>query len=87
MYIILVYDIEAHRLAKVLKLCRQYLVWIQNSTFEGELSPLQYKELQGKLKKIINPKKDSIIIFYHKAGLKPNKQIIGISKNEEHIFL
>lgn len=87
MYIILVYDIETQRIAKVLKLCRQYLVWIQNSTFEGELSPLQYKELQAKLKKIINPKKDSIIVFYHKAGLKPNKQVIGITKNEDQTFL
>ena len=87
MYIILVYDIETQRIAKVLKLCRQYLVWIQNSTFEGELSPLQYKELQAKLKKIINPKKDSIIIFYNKMGLKPNKQVIGITKNEDQTFL
>jgi len=87
MYIILVYDIETQRITKVLKLCRQYLVWIQNSTFEGELSPLQYKELQAKLKKIINPKKDSIIIFYNKMGLKPNKQVIGITKNEDQTFL
>lgn len=87
MYIILVYDIEAQRLAKALKLCRQYLIWIQNSTFEGELSPLQFKELQAKLKKVINPKKDSIIIFYHKTGFKPTKQTIGITKNEEQTFL
>ncbi len=31
MYVIIVYDIGEKRVAKVLKLCRQYLQWIQNS--------------------------------------------------------
>ena len=84
MYIILVYDVETKRVAKVLKLCRQYLTWIQNSTFEGELSPVQYKQMLLKLKK---PDYDSIIVFCNKMGIKPQKQIIGVSKNEDNAFL
>ena len=50
MYIILVYDVNAKRVGKVLKLCRCYLNWIQNSTFEGELTPVKLKELEFKIK-------------------------------------
>ena len=39
-YIILVYDIQQKRVGQMLKLCRQYLNWIQNSVFEGELSDI-----------------------------------------------
>ena len=35
MYIILVYDIQVERVAKVCKYLRQHLNWIQNSVFEG----------------------------------------------------
>ena len=33
MYVILVYDVDQKRTAKMLKLCRRYLSWIQNSVF------------------------------------------------------
>ena len=35
MYVILVYDVDQKRTAKMLKLCRRYLSWIQNSVFEA----------------------------------------------------
>ena len=38
MYVIVVYDVGEKRVGKMLKLCRQYLCWIQNSVFEGALS-------------------------------------------------
>ncbi|MFB6306786.1 MAG: CRISPR-associated endonuclease Cas2, partial [Flavobacteriales bacterium] len=31
----------------MLKLCRQYLNWIQNSVFEGEITEVKLKELIG----------------------------------------
>lgn len=57
MYIILVYDIGQKRVGKMLKLCRQYLNWIQNSVFEGEISEVKLKELQQKAKKIMESNK------------------------------
>ena len=87
MYIILVYDIEAKRVAKMLKLCRQYLHWIQNSVFEGELTEFQLKELNVKAKKIMNKEKDSIIIFKTRNEKWLEKEIIGIEKNEVNNFL
>jgi CRISPR-associated protein Cas2 len=45
MYVILVYDMDQKRVGKMLKLCRRYLNWIQNSVFEGELTEVKLKEL------------------------------------------
>jgi len=37
MYVIVVYDMEADRTHLMLKLCRRYLVHVQNSVLEGNL--------------------------------------------------
>ena len=63
MYVIVVYDVGEKRVGKMLKLCRQYLCWIQNSVFEGELSEAKLRELKLKIKGIIDQSEDSIIIF------------------------
>ncbi len=81
MYVILVYDIEEKRVAKMLKLCRQYLNWIQNSVFEGELTEVKLKELVAKAKVIMNPEADSIIVFKSRDEKWLEKQVIGMEKN------
>ena len=63
MYVILVYDIEEKRVGKMLKLCRRYLNWIQNSVFEGELSEVQLQALLQEAKEKMDSDKDSIIVF------------------------
>lgn len=87
MYIILVYDIGEKRVGKMLKLCRQYLNWIQNSVFEGELTEFQLKELKVKAKQIMNKEIDSMIIFKTRNEKWLEKEIIGIEKNEVSNFL
>ena len=82
MYVILVYDIEEKRVGKMLKLCRRYLNWIQNSVFEGELTEVKLKELLLESKKIMDQKKDSIIIFSSRQEKWLDKQVIGKEKNE-----
>jgi len=82
MYIILVYDIGEKRVGKMLKLCRQYLNWIQNSVFEGELSEVKLKELIYKAKLIMKIEYDSIIIFSSRQEQWLDKQVIGHEKNE-----
>ena len=51
MYVVLVYDIGERRVGKMLKLCRRYLNWIQNSVFEGEITEVKLKELLANAKK------------------------------------
>lgn len=87
MYIILVYDIGEKRVAKMLKLCRQYLNWIQNSVFEGELTPSQLRELKMKAREIMKVEEDSLIIFNSRREEWLEKEVIGKEKNELTTFL
>jgi CRISPR-associated protein Cas2 len=81
MYVILVYDIDEKRVGKMLKLCRRYLNWIQNSVFEGELTDVKLKELIVEAKKIMIPEKDSIIVFKSRQENWLDKMIVGQEKN------
>ena len=67
MYVILVYDCGEKRVGKMLKLCRKYLNWIQNSVFEGEITEVKLKELTLKAEKIMNNDEDSLIVFFKSA--------------------
>ncbi|MHB2150572.1 CRISPR-associated endonuclease Cas2 [Calditrichota bacterium LG25] len=81
MYVILVYDVGEKRVGKMLKLCRQYLNWIQNSVFEGEITPVKLKELLKKAKRLMDMDNDSIIIFKSRDIKWLDKEIIGLEKN------
>lgn len=87
MYVILVYDCGEKRVGKMLKLCRQYLNWIQNSVFEGEISEVKLTELKIKAKKIIDEETDSLIIFSHTSSKWMNKEIVGKERSQTDVFL
>ena len=69
MYVILVYDINLEQkegqkvLRNVYKICKKYLVHIQNSVFEGELLESQLIKLKSELNQYIRDDKDSVIVF------------------------
>lgn len=81
MYIILVYDVGEKRVGKMLKLCRKYLNWIQNSVFEGEISEVKLLELKLKAKTIMDEDVDSLIIFSSRQEKWLDKEILGNEKN------
>ena len=87
MYVILIYDVAEKRVSKMLKLCRQYLCWIQNSVFEGELSEVKLRELQYKIGNLIDKKEDSVIIFSNKMSYHMSKDILGREKMTTDKFL
>jgi CRISPR-associated protein Cas2 len=87
MYIIAVYDVNSQRVAKVLKLFRQYLHWIQNSVFEGELSEGRLQELKDKASELMNPDEDSIIFFIGRSEKWLEKEIMGLEKNSRNTIL
>ena len=87
MYIILVYDINEKRVSKMLKLCRRYLHWIQNSVFEGEISEVKLKELLSEASDFIDESEDSIIIFKNTDKKWLDKQIVGKERNSTDNFL
>lgn len=87
MYIILVYDVEVKRVGKMLKLCRKYLNWIQNSVFEGELSDVQLKKLKSEALLVMDTDRDSLIIFTTRQEKWLEKEIVGKEKNDLDNFI
>ena len=87
MYVIAVYDVGSKRCPKMLKLCRRYLHWIQNSVFEGEISEVKLKELILEAKKLMNPQEDSFIIFKNRHKNWLDKQVIGKERSNIDQFL
>ena len=87
MYVILVYDFGEKRVGKMLKLCRKYLNWIQNSVFEGEISEARLKELLMQSDKFMDKDEDSIIIFSGPSQTSMEKRIIGKERSSIDIFL
>ena len=87
MYVILVYDIGEKRVAKILKLCRKYLNWIQNSVFEGTITEVKLKELLYRARAIMNEETDSIIVFKSSDERWLDKQIIGSERSSVNNFL
>lgn len=87
MYVIVVYDVREKRVGKMLKLCRQYLNWIQNSVLEGELSEVKLRELKIRMNSIIQEDEDSVIIFSSKMGYSMDKQILGKERMATDNFL
>lgn len=89
MYVILVYDINLDNkegqkvLRNVYKICKKYLVHIQNSVFEGELLESQLLKLKSELKTYIRDDKDSVIVFKSRNQRWMEKTFFG--KLEEDI--
>lgn len=87
MYIILMYDVNEKRTGKMLKLCRKYLSWIQNSVFEGEISEVKLKELKNRAAIIMEQETDSLIIFKTRNEKWLEKEIVGNERAETDNFL
>ncbi len=82
MYVIIVYDVEERKVAKVHKYLKSKLNWIQNSVFEGELSQSEFVKTKSEIKKLINKKEDSVIIFIFRSSKYIKRLVIGIERNE-----
>ncbi|HHX29381.1 MAG TPA: CRISPR-associated endonuclease Cas2 [Firmicutes bacterium] len=85
MFVILVYDVGQKRVAKVLKKCRQYLYWVQNSVFEGESTPTRLKQLYKELDKILDKSEDSVIVYRFESMKYSSREIIGRDKGMTNI--
>ena len=81
MYIIIVYDIEVKRVAKVCKYLRQHLNWIQNSVFEGQLTKAQLARVKSGLASLTDPENDSVIIYQFRDVRWIDKEVMGVDKN------
>ncbi|NWF89091.1 MAG: CRISPR-associated endonuclease Cas2 [Ignavibacteriaceae bacterium] len=88
MYYIVAYDITSpKRLPKVLKLCRRYLNWVQNSVFEGELTTAQFDRLKKEMQSMVDKKEDSVIYYCARTPEVVERGILGVEKNEITNFI
>jgi len=82
MYIIAVYDVNEKRVAKCLKTFRRYLVWVQNSVFEGELSEAQLKKLQVDLGRVLDWGEDSVLFYIATTRHYTERRELGPKKGD-----
>jgi CRISPR-associated protein Cas2 len=87
MFVIMVYDIDVSRVTKVLKISRQYLNWVQNSVFEGEIEKPGLERLKKALGSVIDDSKDSVIIYELRTKQYYNKSVLGIEKAPSEVIL
>lgn len=92
MYVILVYDILCDNkgkkiLPKIFKICKKYLVHIQNSVFEGDLSKSNAIALKKELAQYVRKDKDSVIMFHTREERWLNKEFLGIEEDKTSNFL
>ena len=87
MFIIVVYDICEDRVARILKICRKYLNWVQNSVFEGEITKANFVKLKAELEKNMKKEEDSVIIYGLRTTLYSFSETIGKEKGGEEIII
>lgn len=89
MYVILVYDINLENkegqkvLRNVFKICKKYLVHIQNSVFEGELLESQAIKLKAELDEYIRENQDSVILFKSRNQRWMEKEFLGMIEGDK----
>ena len=87
MFVILAYDVQQKRVAKVMKTVKKYLLPVQKSVFEGVITEGQLKHLQQELAQIVDPEKDSVVIYRLHSEKLTDKLELGRFKQEGRLFL
>jgi CRISPR-associated protein Cas2 len=87
MFVIVVYDVNQKRVAKVLKTCRKYLYWVQNSVLEGEINESALIKLRAELERIIDKDEDSVIFYTFRTTKYSNRELMGIKKGGQDNFI
>ena len=80
MYVIMVYDVNVQRVAKILHIGRKYLTWVQNSVMEGSLTRTQFRKLKGEVQKAIDEKEDSVLFYTLRSEKDVRRENIGVIK-------
>jgi len=81
--VIIVYDISVDRVSKVCNFLRRYLVRVQNSVFEGDLTDRQFADVEYGLKQIIEKKEDSVRFYVIRSQDLVKVSNMGVEKGEQ----
>lgn len=86
MYVIMVYDLQADRTHRALKLGRRYLTHVQNSVFEGEITEGDLEALRNEVEDLLEPG-ESTIIYELSSDALLNRSVYGEDPTEDNRFL
>ncbi|SIS20338.1 CRISPR-associated endonuclease Cas2 [Natronorubrum thiooxidans] len=86
MYVIMVYDLQADRTHKALKIGRRYLTHVQNSVLEGEISEGDLKKLRNEIDDLLEPG-ESTIIYELSSDSILDRAVYGEDPTEDQRFL
>ncbi len=86
MYVIVVYDMEADRTQKMLRLCRRYLTHVQNSVLEGEISEGDLATLKGEIDDLLKAG-ESVVLYELSSGTLLDRTVHGEDPVDESRFL
>jgi len=86
MYVIVVYDMEADRTHLMLKLCRRYLVHVQNSVLEGEITEGDLATLKGEIEDLLQ-EGESVMVYELSSDRLLNRTVYGDDPTENSRFL
>lgn len=82
MFVLVVYDIGEKRVNKILKICRCYLDWVQNSVLEGELTKASLESMKSQIKKVMKKEEDSVRIYKLRTEDDMELEIMGVDKKQ-----
>jgi len=74
--------VAVERIDRVRAMLRQYLNWVQNSVFEGELTVGVLEEVSLKLRDVIDEQRDSVIVYTISNANWLEKKVVGVEKAE-----
>lgn len=86
MYVVMVYDLEAERTQKALKIGRRYLTHVQNSVLEGDISEGDLVDLKNEIDDLLKPD-ESTIIYEVSSDTLLNRTVFGDDPTEDQRFL
>lgn len=80
MYVLVVYDVDSGRVARVCKYLRRFLSHVQNSVFEGELTVRNLNRVQKDLAGMIDLQEDSVLLYILRDQAVIRREKIGVEK-------
>ena len=86
MFVILTYDVGTRRVGKVMKVCRKYMVHVQKSVFEGNVTEAKLERLKRELDRIIHTDEDSVCIYRVGNLAYLQKEQIGVINDNSYII-
>ncbi len=85
-YVIAVYDVAVERDARALGLFRRYLAHVQNSVFEGELSPAQLAELEAAAAALLDGD-DAVVLYALRTKAYSERRSLGADRGAPGPFV